>query len=254
MRVVYDIYILDDNKGSIDALCNALKPVENMHVCGYSISDTTAREQILSLKPDLLFLDVEMPNVSGIDFLQSIRKEISWFMRVVIYTAFEKYMLSALRASAFDFLLKPFVQDELETILNRFFIDPPKSDEFSLRLDTLSTNLIPYKPLLVPTTTGSRILKPCNICYFEYSKLLRYWFLYPDDGTPLKLKRETTAEYLLSQLPTFIQINQQHILNPDVLHHLEGRTCYLKPPYDTKVKLTVSRDCLKGLKDLFESI
>jgi len=254
MRMVYDAYILDDHKESVDVLLKALKPVENLHVCGYSLSVAQAREQILPLKPDLLFLDVEMPEVSGLDFLQNLRAEITWPMRVVIYTAYEKYLLCALRAAAFDFLLKPFVQNELETILNRFFMDPPKPDEFSHQLDKLSSNLTSYKSFLVPTAIGSRILKPSDIYYFEYNKLLRCWFLYPSDGTPIRLRRKTTAECLLNQLSTFIQINQQQVLNIEVLDHLEGRTCFLKPPYDVDTRLTVSRDCLNELKILFKTL
>jgi len=254
MRVVYDYYILDDQKSSIEVLCKALTPFSSLNMCGHSTSVDVAANQLCSLKPDLLFLDVEMPGTSGLEFLQSVRNQLTWPMRVVIYTAYEKYVLEALRASAFDFLLKPFVQDELECILNRFFLDPPKGEEYGQQLDQLTTQLNAVKPFIVPTSTGSRILKPCDIIYCEYNKLLRYWYIYPNEGTSIKLRRETTADYLLAHLPSFVRINPQQIINPCALHHLEGRTCYLNPPYDAITNLTVSRDCLKNLKELFETM
>ncbi len=254
MRVVYDCYILDDQENSIDVLCQALKPFSGLNVCGHSTSVDIAANQLCTLKPDLLFLDVEMPGSTGFDFLQRMREHISWPMRVIIYTAYEKYILQALRSSAFDFLLKPFVKDELECIVNRFFLDPPTSEEYNRQLDQLNRQLTMTKPFMVPTTTGSRVVYPHEILYFEYNKLLRYWHLYPKDGTPIKLRRETTADHLLATLPTFVRINPQQILNPNALHHLEGRTCHLNPPHDTLTNLVVSRDCLKNLKELFETM
>lgn len=254
MRVVYDCYILDDQKSSIDVLCQALKPFSGLDICGHSSSVEEAAYQLCTLKPDLLFLDVEMPGTSGFDFLQRMREHITWPMRVVVYTAYENYLLQALRSSAFDFLLKPFVNDELESILNRFFLDPPTSEEYNRQLDQLNIQLAMNKPFMVPTTTGSRVLKPNEIIYFEYNKLLRYWHLYPSEGIPIKLRRETTADHLLASLPTFVRINPQQILNPGMLHHLEGHTCHLNPPHDSLTNLIVSRDCLKSLKELFETI
>ena len=58
--------------------------------------------------PDLLFLDVELPDTLGLNLLSEIREDILWDMKVVFYTSYDKYLLQALRESAFDFLLKPF--------------------------------------------------------------------------------------------------------------------------------------------------
>lgn len=252
MRVVYDCYVLDDQQNSIDVLCKALKSFSGLTICGHSTSVEVAANQLCTLKPDLLFLDVEMPDSTGFDFLQRMREHISWPMRVVVYTAFEKYLLEALRASAYDFLLKPFVMDELECILNRFLMDPPTTEEYDRQLNQLNRQLSNIKPFLVPTNTGSRVILPKDILYFEYNKLLRYWHLFPNDGSSIKLRRETTAENILASFPTFVRINPQQILNPGALHHLEGRTCYLNPPHDSITNLIVSRDCLKNLKEMFE--
>lgn len=254
MRVIYDCYILDDQENSIDVLCKALKPFSGLTVCGHSTSVDVAAKELCTLKPDLLFLDVEMPGSTGFDFLERMREHISWPMRVVIYTAFEKYLLEALRASAYDFLLKPFVKDELECILNRFLMDPPTTEEYDRQLNQLNRHLSNIKPFLLPTIMGSQVIHPKDILFFEYNKLLRYWYLFPKDDSPIKLRRETTADNILASFPTFVRINPQQILNPDALHHLEGRTCHLNPPYDSLTKLTVSRDCFKNLKEIFESM
>ncbi len=73
----------------------------------------------MSMQPDVLFIDVEMPGQTGLEVLQSLREEMPMELIVVFYSAFDKYMIEALRASAFDFLLKPYQQEELELIVGR---------------------------------------------------------------------------------------------------------------------------------------
>lgn len=58
--------------------------------------------------------------MTGMELLEDIRDDVSWNMRVVFYTAYDKYMIQAIRESAFDYLLKPFEEQELKDILARF--------------------------------------------------------------------------------------------------------------------------------------
>ena len=66
------------------------------------------KKLIAKVQPDLLFLDVELPDMTGMELLQEIRDSVSWNMRIVFYTAYDKYMIQAIREAAFDYLLKPF--------------------------------------------------------------------------------------------------------------------------------------------------
>ena len=78
------------------------------------------KKLIAKVQPDLLFLDVELPDMTGMELLQEIRDSVSWNMRIVFYTAYDKYMIQAIREAAFDYLLKPFEEQELRDILARF--------------------------------------------------------------------------------------------------------------------------------------
>lgn len=78
------------------------------------------KRHILKYQPDLVFLDVELPDMSGFDLLDDIRDDILPNLRVVFYTVYDKYILDALRASAFDYLLKPYLIDELAALIERF--------------------------------------------------------------------------------------------------------------------------------------
>lgn len=78
------------------------------------------KKLIFKTMPDLVFLDVELPDMQGPELLNLVRNEITWNMQVVFYTAYNKYMLDAIRESAFDYLLKPIDKSELSNMMKRF--------------------------------------------------------------------------------------------------------------------------------------
>ena len=79
------------------------------------------KKQIIKYHPDLVFLDVELPDMSGFELLNDIQDDIQPNLRIVFYTAYDKYILDALRASAFDYLLKPYLTEELASLIERSY-------------------------------------------------------------------------------------------------------------------------------------
>lgn len=114
------VVIVDDEAASIRNLSNDLAAYDDIRILETTTSAEKARKIIVRQQPDLLFLDVEMPKMSGFDLCQSIRADVHADMRVVFYTAYDKYVLEALRASAFDYLLKPYLPEELDAVIERF--------------------------------------------------------------------------------------------------------------------------------------
>lgn len=113
------VVIVDDEPQSIHRLQDDLATLEDFEVIATSSSAVSAKNLVMSIQPDVLFIDVEMPGQTGFEVLQSLRDEIPMELIVVFYSAFDKYMIDALRASAFDFLLKPYQQDEFELVVDR---------------------------------------------------------------------------------------------------------------------------------------
>jgi two-component system LytT family response regulator/two-component system response regulator LytT len=77
-----------------------------------------AVHEICRLKPDLVFLDVEMPGLSGFEVIEAVRKR-KIFPAFILVTAFDHYGIRAVKESAFDYLLKPVDIDELKQCLER---------------------------------------------------------------------------------------------------------------------------------------
>lgn len=79
-----------------------------------------ARERIAAEDFDLVFLDVEMPRMTGMELLKAIRSD-GYAGHVIFSTSHEKYSIDALRAEALDYLLKPVMHQELKDALERFY-------------------------------------------------------------------------------------------------------------------------------------
>ena len=140
------VVIVDDEPQSILRLENDLAALEDFEVIATSSSAMSAKTLVMSMQPDVLFIDVEMPGQTGFEVLQSLRDEMPMDLIVVFYSAFNKYMIDALRASAFDFLLKPYQQEELELVVERI---RQKMDEGDGSSSSYSLHH-PLHPLLNP--------------------------------------------------------------------------------------------------------
>jgi DNA-binding NarL/FixJ family response regulator len=73
---------------------------------------------ILSQKPDVLFIDVEMPGINGMELASRIRKN-GYSPLIIFVTGYEKYAIQAIRKAAFDFILKPIDKSELDMVIKR---------------------------------------------------------------------------------------------------------------------------------------
>ena len=111
--------IVDDEKNVCDKLELLLNMLPCIHVIKKFYKSIDAIKEIPLLKPDLVFIDIEMPIVNGFDVIEEIRK--GGFNTTYIFaTGHDHYILKALRKSAFDYILKPVDIDELKDVVNRF--------------------------------------------------------------------------------------------------------------------------------------
>src|SRR5438552_3581821 len=98
-------YIIDDEQNAVDALTAMLnkKFAQQVKICGSNTRASVAIDEIENLHPDIVFLDVEMPEMTGLELLKHF-PERSFY--VIFTTAHEKYALPALKAAATDYLVK----------------------------------------------------------------------------------------------------------------------------------------------------
>ncbi|WP_282016362.1 response regulator transcription factor [Marinifilum flexuosum] len=112
-------FLLDDQINSIERLKSLLYQTDHVEVIGELCDPEKAIDLILQQKPELVFIDVEMPRMSGFDVVQEIRKNL-FFPKFIFVTAYDQYAIKAIRAGAFDYILKPIDIDDLRDALDRF--------------------------------------------------------------------------------------------------------------------------------------
>ena len=109
--------ILDDEVKGSKLLSQKLGFFEDeLQVVGIFNEPSKALNALIDLRPDVLFLDVEMPGINGFQFLERLG---SFDFEVIFTTAYDSYTLEALRLSAVDYLLKPVDEEELKTAITR---------------------------------------------------------------------------------------------------------------------------------------
>ncbi|WP_431292910.1 LytR/AlgR family response regulator transcription factor [Pedobacter sp. P26] len=99
--------IIDDERGARQELMRMLKSYPQIRVLGEAANADEAEQLIGLLKPELIFLDIQMPGPSGFDLLENL----VYLPQVIFVTAFDSYAVQAFEVSAMDYLMKP-VRDE----------------------------------------------------------------------------------------------------------------------------------------------
>jgi two-component system LytT family response regulator len=216
------ILIVDDEP----AASNILKMLIEKHVpVAKDIRSCNSPEEALIIihewQPDLLMLDIEMPNMNGFDLLNRVGN--SGF-DVVFTTAYDKYAIKAIRFSALDYLLKPVDIAELQNAINKHIIkkfQPPQEQQklVSNLISNLQQKDQTGFKLALSTTEGVFFFIPSEIIRLEgESNYTRFYFA---SQKPMLVSR-TLKEYedILSE-HDFIRAHKSHLVNKKFVKYLD---------------------------------
>lgn len=159
--------IIDDERHAIESLKYELSQnCPEVKIIGESTIAKEAVQLINELKPNLLFLDIEMPWMSGFELLQKI-DNISF--EVIFVTAYDRYAIKAFKFSAIDYLLKPVNGEELITAVNK--VNNKKTDFNENHLQALIQNLTQQEEklekIVLPTVEGLEFIQVKKIVRCE---------------------------------------------------------------------------------------
>ena len=104
--------ITDDEPLALDLMASILDQIPEIEIVARCHNGRTAIEQVQTLQPDLLFLDIQMPGTSGFDVVKALQADV--MPMVVFATAYDKYALGAFDLHAVDYVLKPFDPDRIK--------------------------------------------------------------------------------------------------------------------------------------------
>lgn len=209
-------YILDDEPSSIEVLEIYLSKYFNqIQVVGKSTKPTEAIGEINSLKPDLLFIDVQMPELSGFEVLDLLAKPAPM---VIFLTAFNQYAIEAIKFSALYYLVKPLSVPELKQAITK----AEESFKSQIHMKNLESLLYNVKNLGL---ANPRIALNQNdsIEYVYLKDIVRfeadnnYSKVYLNTGKRLLISKTLKDFETLLENTSFLRIHQSHLINTDYL-------------------------------------
>lgn len=245
--------IVDDTPAAIESLAARLKKYTDITLIATADNGADGIELVMRHRPELLFLDMELPDMTGIEFLERMRAEDDYRCYVVIYTAYNDYMLPAFRNRAFDFLLKPIDDAELDTIMNRFYADCRNGNDNEKQDGTVKRN--GGKLLFYTNAVDFRLVQIRDICVFHYDHEARVWTVIAAGcERPLRLKRNVTKDVLLKIDDCFVQVGQKYIININYLLEVRDNICCFYPPFDKIDYVKVGRFFRRKLINRYNSL
>jgi Response regulator containing a CheY-like receiver domain and an HTH DNA-binding domain len=129
--------IIDDEVEVRNRLECLLQKMNGVEVIATAGAPEQAIETVLELKPDLVFIDVEMPRMNGFEVVKQIREQ-QFFPTFIFVTAYNQYAIKAIKSEAFDFLLKPVDIEELAATIERLTIKQQKPIKSIAKLPALA--------------------------------------------------------------------------------------------------------------------
>ena len=202
--------IIDDERLARTELKRLLSPFKDIRVVGEAVNADDALEKIQKLKPELLFLDIQMPGKSGFEMLE----ELDSVPTVIFTTAYDEYALKAFEYNALDYLLKPIEPKRLEETVNKLVEKKRKKTVRDLDKEILSES----DQVFVKDGERCWFVKLESVRVFESEG--NYVRIYFEDKKPLILR---TLNYLDERLDdkTFFRANRKHIVNLKWIANIE---------------------------------
>lgn len=201
--------LVDDEKHALITLEHLLKKNEDVEILTSVQSSLEAKELIDKLQPDLLFLDIEMPNLNGFELLQQF-DQIPF--KVIFTTAYDQYAIKALKINALDYLLKPIDPEELRNALDRYIEDQILTSEEQISHLNQFKNSQMTDTLALSTSKGLFFIKIQDIMYFEADGSYTHVIL-NNGESHLVSKSLANFEEVLDDDPLFFRSHKSHLVN-----------------------------------------
>lgn len=205
--------IIDDERLARKELKSLLKDYHEIEIVDECSSPEEALKSIEKHNPDLLFLDIQMPEKTGFDLLQELDKS----PKVVFVTAFDEYAVKAFEVNALDYLMKPVDPERLKETMAKVLSEDIEDEE---------SYDVPDRGIL--SSNDQIFIKDGEKCWFIHLKDVRmfesegnYVRIYFETFKPLVLKSLNGLEERLDQ-KLFFRANRKYIINLKWVSHIEN--------------------------------
>ena len=233
--------LVDDEKHGLETLgillaeyCPGVKVMEKCP------SAKKALEAIEKIKPDLVFLFIEMPVMNGFELLEQF-DEIPF--TVIFTTSYDQYAIKAIRFSALDYLLKPVDPKELVAAVHKASRQKqsPTSEQLQLLMAQLQNKEKQFTKIAVPTLEGFELIPADEVVRCEADD--NYTHLFLKNKTKITASRSLKEmEEQLKEFPSFVRVHHSYIVNlNEVIKYIRGEGGYLVMTDNSTINVSRSR-------------
>ncbi|HEY1022514.1 MAG TPA: LytTR family DNA-binding domain-containing protein [Flavisolibacter sp.] len=241
--------LIDDEAHCLDTLAILLKEYcRDVHIAELCRSAKEGLSALEKHKPDLVFLDIEMPGMNGFEMLEQLH-EIPF--AVIFTTSYDQYAIKAIRFSALDYLLKPIDPTELLSAIKKVQERKhyPLTEQFQLLLKRVQQKEHQFNKIAIPTLEGFELLPASQIIRCEAADNYTHLIL-GHQNRVIACRTLKEIEELLENFSFFLRVHHSHIVNlNEVTKYIRGEGGYLVMSDGSTVH--VSRSKKEALLKLF---
>jgi len=218
MSQVFKTIVIDDEPAARRLMKNLLQEhVDVVQVIDEAGTGGEAIQKIETLKPDLIFLDIQMPDLTGFEVIEKLTHKPN----IIFTTAYEQYAIKAFETFSIDYLLKPIKEERLQQSIYKLkqFGKADSPINISGLQQIIEQFKTPQKATALPIRTGDRIvlLRFENIVYLEAQD--KYVFVFTHDGQKHLTDQSLTT--LSEKLPSqFHRVHKSYIINKDKIREM----------------------------------
>ncbi|WP_159469943.1 LytTR family DNA-binding domain-containing protein [Dyadobacter sp. 3J3] len=200
--------LVDDEDIALYRIKKALESYPQIKIIGEAKDGKTAVRLINDLRPDLVFLDIQMPEMNGFEVLNCL----DYLPLIVFVTAYEEYAIKAFEKNSLDYLLKPVADDRLGITIKRVFESKTGEADVIQKIKMLINENRPKDAITtIPVKSGNKIIliHVSDICFFEAKD--KYVYIHTHESEKLI---DYPLGYLQERLPEeFLRVHRGFIVN-----------------------------------------
>jgi two-component system, LytTR family, response regulator len=217
--------IIDDEQDSINLLQMYLRHFPNINVTGTETNAIKGLELVDETLPELVFLDIDMPGMNGLQVADKIHSD-NFYSEIVFTTAHQYYAFDALNIEPLDFLTKPFCIEDLGVVLQKFEIKNEKK-KLERKLDRFIHSQNSSHQIKLPANHGVLMVETKDIVVIKSNA--NKCILHLQDGTTEIINKNLNKLIEILNLPSLFKLNRSTYANLNYLNRIDKKTnkCFL---------------------------
>ncbi len=233
--------LIDDEMHCLKTLGMLLKEYcANVQVLEKCNDAATGLKAIELHKPDLVFLDIEMPQMNGFEMLEHL-PQINF--AVVFTTGYDQYAIKAFHFSALDYLLKPIEPKELIDAVKKVEEQHhlPMPEQFEMLLKKIGGINSGFTKIAVPTAEGFELISATDVVYFEAESNYTHIFL-KNKNKIIACRTLKKIEEQIQDYNFFVRVHNSYMVNlNEVIRYVRGEGGYLVMSNNTCINVSRNR-------------